>query len=98
MDGHACMCGGRLGTGGIILLLVHFYLYFMHLCSLALGLSRRGAHLCLVPSLIQHSWDASFQLVALCVMVYGALGCWGRGLNILLMVWDPGGLISVTLS
>ena len=27
-----CVCGGRLGTGGIILLLVHFYLHFMHLC------------------------------------------------------------------
>ena len=30
-----CVCGGRLGTGGIILLLVHSYLYFMHLCFLA---------------------------------------------------------------
>ena len=30
-----CVCDGRLGTGGIILLLVHSYLYFMHLCFLA---------------------------------------------------------------
>ena len=32
-----------------------------------------------------------------CVMVQGALGCWG-GLSSLLMVWDPGGFTSVTFS
>ena len=69
MGMRVCVCGGRLGTGGIIPLLVHFYLHFMLLCSLAWVLYRRGDLLCLVPSLIQHSWDASFQLVALCVMV-----------------------------
>ena len=100
LRGWACMCvcGGGLGTGGIILLLAPFYRYFMYLCSLAWGLYRRGALLCLVPSLIQHSWDASCQLVVLCVMVQGGLGCWGRGLSSLLIVWDPGGLPSVTLS
>ena len=67
MDGHACVCvyGGRLGTGGIIPLLVHFYLHFMYLCSLASDLCRRGALLCLVPYLIQHSWDTSCQLAVL---------------------------------
>ena len=76
-----CVCGGRLGTGGIILLLVHFYLHFIHLCFLAWGLYRRGVLLCLVSSLIQHLWDASFQLVVLCVMVQGALRCWLRDLS-----------------
>ena len=64
--------------------------------SLASSLCRRGALLCLVSSLIQHSWDASCQLAALCIQ--GTLRCWGRGLSSLLMVWDPGGFASVTLS
>lgn len=80
MDGHACVCvyGGRLGTGGIIPLLVHFYLHFMHLCSLASSIYRRGALLCLVSSLIQHSRAASFQLVV-CVAVSWFRGLLGAG-------------------
>ena len=89
----ACMCVQR-GWG----LLVHFYLHFMHLRSLASSLYRRRALLCLVSSLTQHSWAASCQLAVLCVMVQGTLGCWGRGLSSLLMVRNPGGFASVTLS
>ena len=62
---------------------------------LSRGSLQRGALLCLVPSLIQHSWAASFQLVVLCVMVQGALGCRG-GPSSLLMAWDPVGFTSVT--
>ena len=64
---------------------------------LSRGSLQRGALLCLVPSLIQHSWAASFQLVVLCVMVQGALGCRG-GLSSLLMAWNPVGFTSVTFS
>ena len=70
----------------------------MHFRSLASSLCKRGALLYLVPSLIQHSWDASCQLAVLCVMVQGILGCRGRGLCSLQMVWDPSGFASVTLS
>ena len=43
---------------------------------LSRGSLQRGALLCLVPSLIQHSWAASFQLVA---SVSWFRGLWGAG-------------------
>ena len=88
---HGWACGGKSGTGGIILLLVHFYLHFMHLCFLAWGVYRSEALLCLVSSLIQHSWAASFQLVV-CVAVSWFRGLLGAG-DVWVVYWWCGILV-----
>lgn len=77
VNGDVCVVP-RKGACRVLRILVHLYLYFIYFCASAWGLyKKREALLCLGSYFIQHSWNASWELVVstLCCGS-GALGGW----------------------